>query len=281
MKILVTGGRGFIGRNLITKLVSLRHQVISLDRKFKPNTEVSGCEYIIQDINNISKIDGRDIDICFHLAAVHLDKTSSFIYPDETFNVITSGTQRVALWCIENNIKLIYSGTSSIFFNKEQSPYTYNKFLSENLLRSYQTFYNLKLDIVTIYNVYGKCSLTNIEGSNLLKKWKDSSLMGSVTIFGNGSQMKDFIYINDLVNALVLLLDNRNEIENWHLGTGTSYSLNELYKIFKIKFSNIKLEYKEVDNVDNSNHHLINDSFHKKFKWKPSMKLHNYIKEIL
>lgn len=281
MNILVTGGRGFIGQNLISKLISLNHNVISIDRHNHPNTEIIGCEYIINDINNINNINLKNIDVCYHLASVHLDKISSFENPQDTFDNIVIGTQKVGMWCLNNKVKIIYAGSSSVFYNKEQSPYTISKSIAEDILRSYQKLYNLNLDIATLYNVYGNRYETRIESSKLLNVWKNQVDTKTLTMFGNGNQIKNFIHIDDVVNGLLILCESKSSNTNWHIGYHSSYSLNYIYNIFKEIHPTIKLEKKEIKNVDNSNHEILNKDFFNTFNWFPSVSIYEYIKKSL
>jgi UDP-glucose 4-epimerase len=281
MNILVTGGRGFIGQKLILKLISLNYNVISIDRSYKSNTEIVGCTYIIEDIKNISNINLHNIDVCYHLASVHLDKSSSFENPQETFDNIIVGTQRVAMWCLENNIKIIYTGSSSSFYSKTQSPYTISKSISEDILRSYQKLYNLDLDIATIYNVYGNYHNTSLESSKLLNTWKNQIDSKTITMFGDGTQIKNFIHVDDVVSGLLILCNSKSSYTNWHIGYDTSYSLNYIYNVFKEMISDLNLEKIEIKNVDNSNHKLINRDFFDTFNWSPTISIYNYIKETL
>jgi nucleoside-diphosphate-sugar epimerase len=108
MKIVVTGGRGTLGMNLIIKLVSMGHDVISIDRKYKPNTSIEGVRYITEDINNILNLNLKDIDFIYHLAVVGVDKISSFENPNNVFKNIVVGTNSIIEFSIKNKCKLIF-----------------------------------------------------------------------------------------------------------------------------------------------------------------------------
>ena len=278
MKILVTGGRGIIGINLITELVSLGHDVISIDRKYKPNTSIDGVTYITQDINNIMELDLKNIDFIYHLAVVGVDKVSSFKNPNYVFNNIVNATNKVIEFSIKNNCKLIYAGSSSKFFNVNQSPYTLYKSFAEDSIRLYQKYFNLRTDITTIYNVYGRCVKTKKEISGLLRAWNSIlQTNNTIDIYGDGKQVKDFIHINDVVSGLILLLDNNESIENWHIGSGESYSINDIFNFYKLNYPNIKYNKIKTDKCDNSNHSLLNTNFIKEYNWNPQYNLKKYI----
>ena len=111
MKILVTGGNGFIGSNLIKKLLKEGHEVVSLDDLSTglKEYEVEGCTYVYGDIENLLYLKGESFDLCYHLAALARIQPS-FDDPMETFRVDTQGVLVVAEWARQNNIKVVYSG---------------------------------------------------------------------------------------------------------------------------------------------------------------------------
>ena len=281
MKILVTGGQGFIGRALIKNLLENNHSVTSIDRTPNKTLQFTNCEYIPLNILDIDSLEGSDYDICYHLAAVNLDKVKSFLEPQETFNTNLQGTERIATWCIRYNVRMIYAGSSSTVFNRNQSPYTFTKAVAEELLRTYQSFFNLKLNIATIYNVYGTCKVTNKEASKVLHVWNTFLKNKKITIYGSGKQHKDFIHVDDVATALTMLVTAPNNLENWHLGSGNSYSINEIYRFYKEEIKDLEVERVDVDNVDNSFHSLVNKNFFKTFNWEPKISLPNYIKSTL
>lgn len=281
MKVLVTGGQGVIGRALIENLLSKKYSVTSIDRTPNLLLQHKGCNYIRLDVLNIDELNGAEYDICYHLAAVNLDKIVSFVKPQETFDVNLQGTERVASWCIKNKVRMVYAGSSSTFFNRDQSPYTFSKAAAEDLLRNYQNFFNLDLNIATIYNVYGTCNITNKESSKLLRVWNTLLESKKVTIYGTGEQYKDFIHVTDVASALELLISEPDSEENWHIGSDSSYSINDIYKLYQEEVPGLELERKDAPNVDNSLHSLVNRNFATKFKWEPKISLPNYIKRSL
>ena len=280
MNILVTGGRGFIGRKLISKLVKEGHYIVSLDRTDNSNTKVNGANYLSLDIRDIKKLSMPNIDVVYHLAAVGVDKISSFKDPKDVFDNIVVYTNNVIEWCVSNNAKLIYAGSSSKYFNIDQSPYTQYKAMAEDSIRLYQKHFNLKADVATIYNVYGYCTETKTEISGLIKAWKEQLKSGSLSVFGNGKQEKDFIHIEDVVNGLYLLSDSECSTTNWHLGSGDNYSINDIFKLFKENDKSLKKKFTFSEEVDNSDHKLINIKFHKQFDWVATHFLSNYIRNV-
>ena len=121
MKILVTGGNGFIGSNLIKKLLSEGHNVVSLDDLSTglKEYEVEGCNYVYGDIENLLYWKGDNFDLVYHLAALARIQPS-FDDPMETFRVDTFGVQIVAEWARQNDVKVVYAGSSSRGENKSK-----------------------------------------------------------------------------------------------------------------------------------------------------------------
>ena len=145
-KILVTGGVGFIGSNLIKALYSQNFNIVSLDNYSTGsiNNEMEGVRYINNDIENIDDIE-NDFDICFHLAAQSRVQPS-FEDPRKSFNVNVLGTLKVIEWGKKNNIKIIYAGSSSKHHQPADSPYAMYKFLGEQVCKLYQTSYKVCLN---------------------------------------------------------------------------------------------------------------------------------------
>ena len=114
-KVLVTGGAGFIGTNLITKLIPKKLDIISLDNYStgSKENELNSVEYVKGDIGLINQFDNQDIDYCFHLAAQSRVQPS-FEDPEESLRVNVQGTLKVMEWAKKNRVKVLYAGSSSI-----------------------------------------------------------------------------------------------------------------------------------------------------------------------
>ena len=156
MKILVTGGAGFIGTNLIKRLLSEGHEVVSLD-DYETGTEdnhVDGVKYILGDIDSLTYWKGEEFDLCYHLAALSRIQPS-FENPTECFRVNAQGSQVVAEWARLNNVKVVYAGSSSRWHDPFQSPYAAFKHMGEEVFKLYKKTYGLDAEICRFYNVYG------------------------------------------------------------------------------------------------------------------------------
>ena len=148
LKVLVTGGNGFVGSNLIKKLVAEGHEVVSLDDLSTglKEYEVEGCNYVYGDIEQLLWMKGDGFDLCFHLAALSRIQPS-FDDPMETYRVNATGTQVVAEWAKQCNVKVVYAGSSSKHHDPSQSPYAMYKYLGEEVCKLYKKTYDVDVEI--------------------------------------------------------------------------------------------------------------------------------------
>ena len=282
MKILVTGGAGFIGTNLIKQLIKEKNEVVSLDNYdsgLKEN-HVEGCKYLEGDISTIEYIKG-DFDICYHLAALSRIQPS-FDDPTETFRVNVEGTRAVAEWARHNKVKVVYAGSSSRWHDPYQSPYACFKHMGEEIFKLYRKVYGLDAEICRFYNVYGPDEIIEGDWAAVIGIWRRQVRDGEkITIVGDGEQRRDFTHVDDIVSALILVAEGISTHEDaWELGTGLNYSINEVYGFFKEKFPNIESVYLP-DQPGNYRKTLReNDDMLDKFGWKPTDKLKEYINSL-
>lgn len=281
MKILVTGGVGFIGTALIKKLLNDGYNVHSLDNYevgLKEN-EVEGCNYHVGDIENIHLMD-KDFDLIFHLAALSRIQPS-FNNPTETFRVNTIGTQDVCEFARLSGAKVIYAGSSSRWHNPYQSPYAACKHMGEEACKMYKKTYGVNIEIVRFYNVYGPGEIVDGDWAAVVGKWRRQVKNGEpITIVGDGEQRRDFTHIDDIIEGLwkIGVKDIKHE-DAWELGTGMNYSINEVYNWFKERF-----EVESITIPDQSGNYREtireNDDSLKKLNWKPTDQLKNYILKL-
>ena len=278
MKILVTGGAGFIGTALIKKLLSEGHDVQSLD-----NYEVGSisnhqddCFYMAKDIEDIGEM-ANDFDLIYHLAALSRIQPS-FNNPEETFRVNTIGTQKVCEFARLSGAKVIYAGSSSRWHNPYQSPYAACKHMGEEACKMYKKTYGMDIEIVRFYNVYGPGEIVDGDWAAVIGKWRRQVRDGEpITIVGDGEQRRDFTYIDDIIEGLwkIGVKDIKHE-DAWELGTGMNYSINEVYNWFKEKFG---VESITLPNQSGNYRETMreNDDSLKKLNWKPTDQLKKYI----
>ncbi len=278
MKILVTGGVGFIGTALIKKLLNEGYNVHSLDNYevgLKEN-EVEGCNYHVGDIENIHLMD-KDFDLIFHLAALSRIQPS-FNNPTETFRVNTIGTQDVCEFARLSGAKVIYAGSSSRWHNPYQSPYAACKYMGEEACKMYKKTYGINIEIVRFYNVYGSGEILDGDWAAVVGKWRRQVKNGEpITIVGDGEQRRDFTHIDDIIEGLwkIGVKDIKHK-DAWELGTGMNYSINEVYNWFKEKFG---VESITIPDQSGNYRETIreNDDSLRKLNWKPTDQLKNYI----
>ena len=277
MKVLVTGGAGFVGTNLIKRLLADGHQVLSIDNYhtgLKENHQF-GCKYLNHDIRNLTEF--PKVDVVYHMAAIARIQPS-FKAPKEYFTSNANATLNLVDWCVKNNIPLIYAGSSSKHSGRFKNPYTFSKDVGEDVIKLYQKHFNLKASIARFYNVYGPHQL--LEGGYCtvigiwLKAFKEES---TLYITGDGEQRRDFTHVDDIVEALIRIWNKEAWDTDFELGRGKNYSMNELIKIIGVKPEYIEErpgEARVTLNTDTLAKELLN--------WEPKINIEDYlIKEFI
>ena len=280
-KILVTGGAGFIGSNLVFELVNQGYDVTSIDdysAGLKKN-EVAGAKYINMDIDMVDNVD-NDFDLCFHLAA-RSRVQPSFSDPTEYFRVNVNGTMKIMEWAKNNKVKVVYAGSSSRHHDPSDSPYAMYKFLGEEVCKLYKNSYSVDMEIARFYNVYGPNeSLDEIHG-NVIGIWQTKVKKGlPLPIVGDGNQRRDFTHVLDIVDGLIkIALSNKVHEDAWELGTGINYSVNELYEMFNNKFKCNRINIPD----QKGNYKLTlreNDDLINQLGWSPKDRLKQHIDNL-
>ena len=285
MNILITGGAGFVGTNLSKKLASEGHNVTSIDNYYtgKKDNHVEGVEYINMDIRDIHSYDFIKPDIVFHLAAIARIQPS-FKQPKEYFTTNCNGTLNLVHWCAENQIPLIYAGSSSKHSGRFKNPYTFSKDIGEDIVTLYQKHYKLNASIVRFYNVYGPHQLEDGGYCTLIGIWlKALRENKQLKIYGDGEQRRDFTHINDIVDALIKIQYQNAWGYEFELGRGINHSLNEIVSMLT------KPTYEVWDNVEyhpqrpgEARITLNTDTKAKEILgWEAKINLKDYIKEVI
>ncbi len=242
MKIIVTGAVGFVGTNLVKRLLNDGHEVWSLDNYStgKKENEQNGCKYISVDISNksnlileLEKLDKPDV--IFHLAALARIQPS-FDNPTDTFNVNVNGTINLLNWArLNGNIPLVYAGSSSSHGDKYSNPYTFTKWQGELLCELYNKVYNLPTVVTRFYNVYGEHQILDGAYAAVIGIFeKLYSENKTLTVTGDGEQRRDFTHVEDIVDGLVRCSLNMDVASGkiFELGRGKNYSINEITEMF-------------------------------------------------
>ena len=280
-KAIVTGGAGFIGTNLIQRLILEGYQVFSLDNYStgKIDNEVPGANYINDDIENILELKTK-FDVCFHLAAQSRVQPS-FDNPKESIRVNVNGTAKVMEWARINNVKVIYAGSSSKHHDPSDSPYAMTKFLGEEVCKLYKKSFNVNVEIARFYNVYGPTQQLDEKFGNVIGIWQVKVKKNQpLPIVGDGNQKRDFIHVHDIVDGLLKISNSEIKHDDaWEIGTGVNYSINQLYKMFNQKYGvnsvNIpdqKGNYRETLRINDDLINLLN--------WQPKDRLKEYIENL-
>ena len=280
-KVLVTGGVGFIGSNLIKQLVKNDFKVTSIDNYSTGsiNNEIKGVEYINDDIENIHKIQ-TNFNLCFHLAAQSRVQPS-FDNPNESLRVNVNGTSRVMEWAKNNNTKVIYAGSSSKHHDPSDSPYAMYKFLGEQVCLLYKKSYNVNVEICRFYNVYGPGENVDEKFGNVIGIWTAKIKKNQpLPIVGDGKQRRDFIHVHDLVDGLIKIAESDiSHNDAWELGSGINYSVNDLFNFFKNKYDIESITI--PDQPGNYRKTLrTNDDTLKLLNWDPKDRLKSHIDSL-
>lgn len=248
MRILVTGGSGFIGRNIVKKLKEKGHYVITLDIKEKNSNSDEHVTGNILDLELMKKITRR-IDCVFHLAAVTSPPEFEDLLSDGyrtnvlgTYNVLASSARNGVRRVILASSSSVY-GDSMRISREEDLPDSYRNFypVSKRINElTAKVFMNYNLETVTLryFNTYGIGENTKGSYSSVIWKFIDDIRNGrSPVIYGDGTQRRDFIYVEDTARASVLAMERGKNGEVYNVGTGISTDFNTIFKIIKEEMS--------------------------------------------
>jgi len=253
MRVFVTGGAGFIGIHLCKKLTSL-HKVTVYDDFSNSNKEnfpvMNNMTLIVGDILDNSKLldSMKNHDVVIHLAA-KTNVIDSIINPDDTFETNVQGTQNVLDSCKFNHIsKIIVTSSAAIYQNSDNSvdeasvikplsPYGQSKLDMENITIQSKIDYI----ILRLFNVYG-----NGQTAGVIANFKKNiSENNPLTIFGDGKAIRDFIHIDNVVDAIILSIKSASGIYNIASGNGTSIT-NLAKLLIQLSGKNSKIIYKSA-----------------------------------
>ena len=238
MNIMVTGGAGFVGTNLIKRLLKDGHNVVSLDNYStgKEENHQEGCEYVDADIRDVIDFDYfmKDVDVVYHLAALARIQPS-FKNPANTLEVGILGTMNILEWIKEkeNKPRVVFAGSSSVHSGMMKNPYTFSKSVADDLCLLYKKHFGVDVSICRFYNVYGPYQLTEGEYCTVVGIFENQyENKEPLTITGDGFQRRDFTHIDDIVDGLILTSENETCWDEIELGRGNNHSINELANMF-------------------------------------------------
>jgi UDP-glucose 4-epimerase len=294
MNCLVTGGAGFIGSNLVDKLIELGHNVICIDNEsaechdqFYWNTKANNYKYDICDYELISPL-FNGVDYVFHIAS-DARIQPAILNPRKSIESNAVGTANVIELSRINNVKrFIYSSTSSAYGKKaifpnietQQSdpltPYSTAKVFGENLAKVYYNLYGLETISLRYFNVYGerqplKGQYAPVIGL-FLKQYHEGK---PLTVVGDGSQRRDFTNISDVIEANILASEVSHGFgEVYNIGYGSNYSILDIANIISNDIKFIPSRVGEVQETLASN-----NKFKELTGWTPKVSLIDWLQK--
>ncbi len=293
MKAMVTGGAGFIGTNLIKRLIKDGHDVISIDNYstgLKKNKQ-NGCKYYRADVRDnfwdLSLTDQcevscgceiEEVDVIFHLAALARIQPS-LKNPKSAMESNFNGTLNVLEYARKNDTPVIYAGSSSKHHGLYGSPYAWSKYGGEELCKLYSEVYDLNTTICRFYNVYGPNQLEDGDYSTVIgifeRQYRNNE---PLTITADGEQRRDFTHVNDIVDGLIKCSEHQFKAEFFELGSGVNFSINEVARMFgknyPIKYIPARKGEYDMTLCDYSKVTEI-------LGWTPKYNLEEYVKEVI
>lgn len=243
--ILVTGGAGFVGSNLIKRLKNgyPEARIVSLDNYFTgtQDNHVPGVEYYHGNTADARKIFANDkFDTVFHFGE-YSRIVASFDDIKIVNDSILTGTPVILELCREWGAKLIYSASSSKFGNdgadENLSPYSWMKSKMVELIKNYGEWFDLQYEICYFFNVYGPNQIMSGDYATVVGIFERQLKAGQkLTVVSPGTQSRDFTHVDDVTRALVLTTQ-QNANHEWHLRSGINVTMIELADMFDVEYS--------------------------------------------
>jgi len=293
-KSLVTGGAGFIGSNLVDRLLQLGHQVVVIDNEYSDahdhfywNDKAHNYKYDIRDYENTRPLyDG--VDYVFHIAA-EARIQPAIENPIEAVSINSVGTVTVLQCAREAGVKrVMYSSTSSGYGTNQTpnvetqsddclNPYSISKVNGEKLCKMYTDLFGLRTVCFRYFNVYGERQPLKGQYAPVIGIFLRQRDAGEpLTIVGDGNQRRDFTYVGDVVNANILAatkeVDNEAFGQVYNVGSGTNYSVNQISRMISDNTINIAPRAGEA-RISLANNQKLSSTF----GWKPTMVLEDWI----
>jgi len=286
-KIIITGGAGFVGTNLINLLLKkTKYKIISIDNYSsglkKNHIKNNRVNYIKADTINISRIlkNNKNINSIFHFgefARIY----QSFLKMNECINSNSVGSNAVFNYCLKNKIKLIYSATSASLGNKGNdknlSPYAFTKAKNLELLENLKKWFNFKYEVIYFYNVYGPHQICKGQMATVIGIFEDNyKLKKPLPVVKPGTQTRRFTHIYDTVEICYRAW-KKNLCRHYSIANHKTYSILDVAKLF-----NAKIKYLPKRSGERYASALINMNLSNKvYKHFGKIELKNYIKNFV
>ena len=285
--IVVTGGAGFIGSNLIKYLIKkTKYKIISIDNYStgtkKNHAKHNNVKYIKDKNINISKLlknYKKRIKVIFHFGEFSRIY-QSFLNPRECLNSNINNSFEVINFAKDNKIRIIYSATSSSLGNNGKdenlSPYTWSKSKNIELIKNYSKWFGLKYELLYFYNVYGPGQILNTPMSAVIGIFETQfKKKKSLTIVKPGTQKRDFTHIDDIINGCYLAFIRGRQGE-YMLCSKKQYTILEIAKMFKTKIK--FLPSRKGERFGSS---ILNNNALNHLGYKPNIKIIDYIRNLI
>ena len=273
-KILVTGHEGVIGTHLIKKLTNC--EVIT--------DSINGKRVNLQNNEEVMKIES--VDIVIHLAG----KTKKGLEWEEYFENNVIGTLNILKYCVEKNIKKIIFVSSYVYGNPkylpidEQHPiaphnlYTKSKFLAEELCKKFSEMHDLNVIVLRPFNIFAK----TMNKDNLISKLITSINTKKIVTITNRNSKRDFLYIDDFIELILKIKDHDFKYEIFNIGSGISYSFDEVIEMIEKSTSKkLNLEYENDVQSYIENITADNSKITKILDWKPKLTFKEGLQKLL
>ncbi len=274
-KILVTGGKGFIGSHLVDALVE-NFEVFVIDNGLSGNNVNPKATYYDADIRFLKNISEyfKGIDFAFHMAAI--PRTVWCIDdPILCYETNVLGSLNVLEAALKNNIKRVILTSSNIVYAAD-TPYKTGKLAMEEIARVYTSLYGLSSICLRNSNVYGSRQREDGIGPNCFASIKKSiKENGYIEITGDGEQTRDFTHVSDIVQANILAM-NSDVTGNIDLCTGRNVSLNYIASLFKAPIKYVPDRIGDIKHIIQNNTESEN-----RLNWKAKIRLEEGIKDVM
>ena len=278
-QIIITGHNGFLGSNLLLKLISEKHDITGISKTIKKNDSI---KQIKRNILNIKDSDIANNSCIIHLAAI-TDVAYCEKHPEECYSVNVMATQKILEIARKKNCSLIYPSTSHVYAIPRKLPikethptnatsvYSASKILGEKLCETYSKSYGLNISVLRLFSTYGpKNSEYKVESRIITQLLSNRPIK-----IGNLFPKRDFVYIDDVIRAFQTVMKNLKGFNIYNVGSERSYSIQEICNILKklagkkisVVTDKTKLRKNDVKNV------VSDCSKIKKLGWKPKISI--------
>ncbi|HEU4386895.1 MAG TPA: NAD-dependent epimerase/dehydratase family protein [Blastocatellia bacterium] len=291
--VVVTGGAGFVGSNVVRRLLKEGGRVTVLDDFYTGSEENlpavrSGLEVVRGSVTDFDLV--RDVvrgaEAVLHLAARNIIVSTR--NPREDYEVNIGGTLNVLLAAREVGARrIVYSSSASVYGNPRYlpineddatnmlSPYAVSKFAGENYCKAFYESYGLSTSVVRYSNVYGTAQRPDNPYCGVVSKFFEAAMAGEPPrVHGDGEQTRDFTYVDDVVEATLLAaVSPKAEGQVYNVGTGRETTINQLARtIIEITGARVEPAYVDRRDIDNIRRRVVNiEKIRRELRWVPSV----------